>query len=68
LLNSGLKIPTLAPPLLSRERDPDSPFFNAATTAHNPFYYLAAMLVGTSAFVFVVIYLAIIVLARRAVR
>jgi hypothetical protein len=63
-----LKIPTLAPPLLSRERDPDSPYFNAAATAHSLFCYLAVMLVGTDAFIFMVIYLAIIVLSRRAAR
>jgi hypothetical protein len=53
---------------LSRERDPDGPYFNAATTAHSLFCYLAVMLVGTDAFIFMVIYLAIIVLSRRAAR
>jgi hypothetical protein len=53
---------------LSRERDPDSPYFNAAATAHSLFCYLAVMLVGTDAFIFMVIYLAIIVLSRRAAR
>jgi hypothetical protein len=53
---------------LSHVRDPDGPNFNAAATAHSLFCYLAVMLVGTGAFIFMVIYLAIIVLARRAVR
>jgi hypothetical protein len=53
---------------LSCERDPDGPYFNAATTAHDLFCYIAAMLVGTDAFIFMVIYLAIIVLSRRVAR
>jgi hypothetical protein len=53
---------------LSRERDPDGPNFNAAATAHSLFCYLAVMMLSTGAFIFMVIYLTVIVLARRAAR
>jgi hypothetical protein len=56
------------PPFLSHVRDPDGPYFNAATTAHSLFFYLAVMMLSTGAFIFMVIYLAVIVLARRAAR
>jgi hypothetical protein len=53
---------------LSSEGNPGSPSFNAATTAQNLFCDLTVMLLSTGAFIFMVIYLAIIVLARRAAR
>ena len=63
-----MSTPGIHPHFLSHVRDPDGPNFNAAATAHSLFCYLAVMLVGTGAFIFMVINLAIIVLARRAVR